>query len=231
VPGSDGKGRPILLADAIQRTLTRKEPHYTRKQVAAFKRFSKARNEAAAIITGMSDINNVWALRTDDNPVSFHPRLSRDYSEILAGAGPDAEMVTETDLFFLSVKALRTLPVGGTLAQTLELGTTKEGIALRSRVAELYGELRSGATDLATLATRIDEDADNYRALTARLRSPNLLSGFTDVALSGAGLFPIIGTIASSLSLAKSAWSTTSTIPTRMRLKSMAWGAYQGRAI
>ena len=231
VCGSRRKGSARLLADAIQRALTKIDTVYSEEQLAAYGRYSAARADADTILTCISDIDNVWHLRTDNNPVSFHPRLARDYNDILAQDPAGDEEITDTDLFFLTVRALRTLPVGRTLTETLNLGATKEGVALRARVAELHGQMKAGATNLDSLIGRIENDADQYRSLTARLQSPHFLSKYIDMVLSGLGLVPFVGTYASALSLAKSSWATRSTHNTRAQLKTLSWAAYQGRAI
>jgi hypothetical protein len=138
--------------------------------------------------------------------------------------------VSETDLFFISIKALRTLPVGRTLAETLELAASAEGTALRQRVKALHSELIAGGAP-ADILKRIENDAEAYRQLTARLRSPNLLSGVTDMVLSALGLIPVVGTYFSAASLTKSSFGTARSAATRRKIRDMYWASYQGRSI
>ena len=230
MPLSNGEGRPIMLQDMVVSAIERSPPTYSGEQLAAYAAYHDAKADAATILGAFADINGAWRLRTANNPVSLHPKLSRDFRQILAG-DVEAGEVSESDIFFLTVKALRTLPVGRTLAETLELSASREGRALRARIAELHGELMGGAINLSALAARIEADADSYRMLTSRLHSPNILSGVVDIVLSGLGLIPVIGTASSVISLSKSSWATYSTVKVRSLLNSMAWGGYQGRSI
>jgi hypothetical protein len=141
------------------------------------------------------DLNSIWSRKTDGDAIGVHPKLQRTYRHVLS-ADDFEDGLTETDIFFLPVRALRTLPVGRTLSETLKLGSSVAGVALRQRVAELNAELQTGGqAAIPALLARIERDADDYRSLTSRLKSPHKLSSATDVALGVAGLIPVIGVL------------------------------------
>jgi hypothetical protein len=231
VPDTNGAGQPIFLENFIASAVLRKPPlSYSARQLAAFERFREARAAASMVEDCLNDLSRIWASRSETDAIAVHPRLHRTYRDIQTVRDFE-DGVSETDIFFLSVNALRTLPVGRTLRETLELSASPEGSALRARVGELNAEYRSiSGMAVSRLLSRIEKDADRYRALTSRLQSPNRLFGIPDIVLDAAGLVPAIGTVTNFVSLAKSTFATGSQLKANKDLKGMLWASYKGRA-
>jgi len=231
MPSSDGNGNPCLLGDFVAAIVSRSQrPQYTQHQLDTYNRFRKVDGAAAVVSRCSQDLNSIWSRKASGDAIAVHPRLQQTYRHVLS-ADDFADGLTETDLFFLSVRALRTLPVGRTLKETLELSATAEGVALRQRLVELNDEYQAGGlAAIPRILERIERDADDYRSLTSHLESSHTLSNASDVALSAAGLIPMVGTLFGGVALLKSSFATYSSLEDNKKLKEMLWAKYQGRS-
>jgi hypothetical protein len=230
VPDTDGNGQPVRTRDFISSAIGgRPRPTYSDAMLSRFREYEQARDAAAVVERCHRDLAEIWSRRSDTDAIAIHPTLHNNYRTLLRQS--DLESLNETDVFFLSIRSLKTLPVGRTLKETLELSATKEGTALRRRVHELSEEVAVGSSSISRVLERIEADAGEYRVLTQRLESPHLVSTGTDLALAAAGLVPIIGTVFGAASVAKSMYAEFAGMKDGEALKRLIWARYQGTGI
>lgn len=232
LPWSDGNGLPVLSTDFWESVLSKvPPPQYLPEQIDAYDRYRRMRDNAAKIIKCVNDLDNVWARKNPGDAIGIHSSLGRTYQDVISAENFE-DGLSENDIFFLHIRALRTLPVGRSLKETLELGATPEGMALRQRVADLHAEVQIGSqSEIRRSLEKIEKEADDYRVLTSRIISPNTLSNATDVVLGLGGLVPLIGTMTSVIGILKSTHATKSSHDRNRELKRLLWARYQGRAL
>jgi hypothetical protein len=234
MPNADGNGNPVLLTDSIASFFSRTpRPTYSADQIRVFREYRSARDAADTIVECHNELTSIWERRGLFDGVAIHPGINRSYNEIVAST--DIQCIgDETELFFIAIRELRTLPVGRTLRETLELSASPQGVALRARVRDLYSTVSNASPGAIQRAVnQIKAEADEYRAFTSRVQSPHSLSMVTDLIVAAASpmLLGVIGALVSAGVLAKSMYAMVADGDVRLKMRSRLWAEYKGTSI
>lgn len=230
IPLRTGNNEVLTLEQFITRGITRKNPpKATNEQLLLYKEYEKSLEGINLIRQTHNELASLHRRTNFGDSVVIDPLLKNDLTDLLDEEKIKYDQFDKVDLFYLFIKELRTLPVGNSIKETIELANTREGDSLRKRVNELHDKLITGElTDINNIQKRIRDDIQNYKALTQQLVTPNTFSDLTDLSLGATSLIPGIGIVPGIGGLVKTALGIKKKRDIYQEIKNNIWVDYKG---
>lgn len=233
VPTRQSDGDLLTFEQSIRFAVSRnKRPRATQEQQLLFTEYEKSLEKIWPIKSAYDELKNLYRRANIGDSVVVDPLLKNSFTDFLDEDSLDRGQFEKIDLFYLFIKELRTLPVGRSIKETIELANTREGDALRKRVGELQDSIIAGElSGIESIRKKIRDEIHEYKSLTSQLISPNGLSDLTDITLSATSLIPVVGTFSGAVGLAKTTANISQKRSVYQKIQDSIWVDYRGSTI
>jgi hypothetical protein len=233
IPSRTADGEVLTLKQFVISGVTRTDPpKATHEQVLLYEEYEKSLDKIKLITQTCAELESLHRRASIGDSVVIDPLLKNSFTDFLDKKSLKNNKFEKIDLYYLFIKELKTLPVGKSIKETIELANTREGDSLRKRVCELHDSIIAGElVGVDNIKKKIRDDIHEYKSLTRKLMSPNTLSDLTDLTLSSTSLIPAIGTVTGAMGLAKTTTNIAQKRKIYEKIQKNIWVDFRGSNI